>query len=325
MLDLQTLQAFLAAAWNELVALSGSPIVLGVLGLLVGSFLNVVIYRTPIILLREWLLEVGGLLADPEAWPRVFGGQPQPAQITEAGLAIDKHLEGLSPLSLSAPRSRCGACGHQIRWYENIPLASWLVLRARCSACKTPISVRYPLVELATGALFAGLSWKYGAQPITLALCVAAALLVAMCMIDHDTKFLPDDLTYPLLWGGLVVAALGWSVPLATAFWGLVAGFVPLWLISWGYKKLRGVHGMGGGDLTLLAAMGAWFGWQAILPIILIASIAGLCVNVPRKLMAGHADGTQYPFGPFLVAGGLVVMFAGAETLLSWVGVQFPA
>ncbi len=323
-MDPQGLQAVLGAMQAELVGLAGDPLVLGVFGLLVGSFLNVVIYRKPIILMREWLLEVGVLLTDGEVWPKVFD-KPQPAEFTEAGRAIEKHLEGLSPLGLSTPRSRCGACGHQIRWYENIPLVSWLVLRARCSACKAPISVRYPLVELATGALFAGLAWTYGAQPVTLALCAAAALLVAMGLIDHDTKYLPDDLTYPLMWGGLIVAAFGWTIPLSTAFWGLVAGFLPLWFVSTAYKALRGVHGMGGGDLKLLAALGAWFGWHAILPIILISSVVGLCVNVPRKLLAGHADGTQYPFGPFLVGGGLVVMFVGADTLLSWVNVQLPS
>jgi len=324
LLDLATFQALLGKAWDELLSYAGVPAIAGVFGLLVGSFLNVVVYRTPIILMREWLLEVGGLLTDGDAWPKVFG-KPQPAEFTETGRAIEAHLEVLSPLSLSAPRSRCGACGHQIRWYENIPLLSWLALRARCSACKTPISVRYPLVELATGVVFAGLSWKYGAQPSTLVMCAAAALMLAMGLIDHDTKYLPDDLTYPLMWIGLGAAALGWTVPLPAAFWGLVAGFVPLWLLSVGYRMLRGVNGMGGGDLKLLAALGALLGWQAILPIILISSIVGLCVNVPRKFLAGDADGTQYPFGPFLVGGGLIVMFVGAATLLSWVGIQFPA
>ena len=323
-MDPQSIQAFLGAVWDELVAFSGMPLVLGIFGLLLGSFLNVVIYRRPIILMREWLLEVGMLLSDGDVWPKVFD-QAQPAEFTETGRAIEKRLESLSPLGLSTPRSRCGHCGHQIRWYENIPLISWIVLRARCSACKTPISVRYPLVELATGVLFAALSWKYGAQPMTLALCAAAALLVAMGLIDHDTKYLPDELTYPLLWIGLGAAALGWTVPLSTAFWGVVAGFVPLWLISEGYKALRGVQGMGGGDLKLLAGLGAWFGWQGILPIILISSIVGICVIVPRKYLSGDADGTQYPFGPFLVGGGLVVMFVGAATLLSWVGIRFPA
>ena len=323
-MDPQTSRDLLQAAWDLLVRLSGVPAALGVLGLLVGSFLNVVIYRTPIILMREWLLEVGGLLTDADVWPKVFD-KPQPADLTEAGRNIERHLEGLKPLSLSRPRSRCGACGHQIRWYENIPVLSWLVLRARCSSCGTPISVRYPLVEIATGALFAGLSWQHGAQPVTLVLCLAAALLVAMAMIDHDTKLLPDGLTYALMWCGLIAAALGWTIPLSTSFWGLIVGFGPLWFISAAYKMLRGYHGMGGGDLKLLAALGAWFGWHAILPIVLISSIVGLCVIVPRKFLAGHGNDFKYPFGPFLVIAGFIVMFLGADTLLSWAGIQFPA
>ena len=300
------------------------PAFLGVLGLLVGSFLNVVIYRKPIIMMRYWLLETGGMLGDGEVWKSVFG-QPQPAELTAAGQTIDRHLEGLQHLGLATPRSRCGACGHQIRWYENIPLVSWIVLRARCSACKTPISVRYPIIEAVTGLLFAAASWKFGPHPVTLAWCAALALLVAMAMIDIDTKLLPDELTYPLLWLGLIVAALGWTIPLQDAVVGAVAGYVPLWLIAQGYAWLRKIDGMGGGDLKLLAALGAWFGWQAILPIILISSVVGLCVNLPRKLLSGHGSDHQYPFGPFLVGGGLVVMFVGAEPLLAWVGISFKA
>ena len=165
-----------------------------------GSFLNVVIYRKPIIMMREWLLDTGGMLGEGEVWKAVFG-KPQPAELTEAGRTIDKHLEGLSRLGLSTPRSRCGACGHQIRWYENIPLVSWLVLRARCSACKTPISVRYPLVEAATGLLFALAAWKFGPHPVDARVVRGAARCWSRWrMIDLDTKYLPDDLTYPLLW-----------------------------------------------------------------------------------------------------------------------------
>jgi leader peptidase (prepilin peptidase)/N-methyltransferase len=215
-------------------------------------------------------------------------------------------------------------CGHPIRWYENIPLVSWLALRAKCSACKTPISVRYPLVELATGALFALAAWKFGPHLATLAWCGAIALLVAMSLIDLDTKYLPDDLTYPLLWGGLVVAALGGTIPLSVAVWGAVAGYVPLWLIAGGFALIMKRQGMGGGDLKLLAALGAWLGWQAILPIILIASIVGLCVNVPRMVIGKHERHQQYPFGPFLAGGGLVVMFVGTDALLSWAGISFP-
>ena len=314
----------LQATLDEFWTLCGMPVFLGVLGLLVGSFLNVVIYRKPIIMMRYWLLETGGMLGEGEVWKTVFG-KAQPAELTAAGLTIDQHLEGLAHLGLATPRSRCGACGHQIRWYENIPLVSWLVLRARCSACKTPISVRYPIIEVVTGLLFACASWKFGPHPVTLAWCAALALLVAMAMIDIDTKLLPDELTYPLLWLGLIVAALGWTIPLQDAVVGAVAGYLPLWLIAQAYALLRNRDGMGGGDLKLLAALGAWFGWQAILPIILISSVAGLCVNLPRKLMSGHGDDHQYPFGPFLIAGGLVVMFVGADTLLAWVGINFRA
>ena len=302
----------------------GTPWVLGVLGLLVGSFLNVVIHRKPIIMMREWLLDTGGMLGEGEVWKQVFG-KTQPADLGEAGKTIDAHLEVLTPLGLSAPRSRCGACGHPIRWYENIPLVSWLALRARCSACGTPISVRYPLVELATGLLFAAAAWKFGPHPAALAWCAALALLVAMALIDLDTKYLPDDLTYPLLWGGLVAAALGWTIPLPEALWGAVVGYVPLWAIAGGFALLMKRQGMGGGDLKLLAALGAWLGWQAILPIILFASIVGLCVNVPRMLLAGHGRHQQYPFGPFLAGGGIVVMFIGTDTLLAWAGIQLPA
>ncbi len=312
------MEAILSDPWR----ICGSPIVLGILGLLVGSFLNVVIHRKPIIMMREWLLDTGGMLGEGEAWKTVFG-KPQPAEVTEAGRTMDTHLETLKPLGLATPRSRCGACGHLIPWYENIPLISWLALRAKCSACKAPISVRYPLVELSTGALFALAAWKFGPAPATLAWCAALALLVSMALIDLDTKYLPDDLTYPLLWGGLVVAALGWTIPLSTAVWGAVAGYVPLWLIAAGFALLMKRQGMGGGDLKLLAALGAWLGWQAILPVILIASIAGLCVNVPRMLLSKHQRHQQYPFGPFLAGGGLIVMFVGTDTLLAWAGISF--
>ena len=330
-MDLQTILGAFAsvsslvhAAFDELVELCGIPAFLGVLGLLVGSFLNVVIYRKPIIMMREWLLDTGGMLEDGDVWKRVFS-KAQPDELTAAGKSVLGHLEGLAPLGLSTPRSRCGACGHQIRWYENIPLLSWLVLRARCSACKTPISVRYPIIEAVTGLLFALASVKFGAHPVTLAWCAALGLLVAMALIDIDTTLLPDELTYPLLWLGLIVAVAGWTIPLQDAVLGAVAGYMPLWVIANGYARIRGREGMGGGDLKLLAALGAWFGWQAILPIILISSIVALCVNVPRHYLSGRDEDHPYPFGPFLVGGGLVVMFVGTDTLLSWVGIHFPA
>jgi leader peptidase (prepilin peptidase)/N-methyltransferase len=296
-----------------------SPVVLGILGLLVGSFLNVVVYRKPIAMMRDWFGEVAAMLQDAEAWRLVFG-RPQPAEVAQLGERVAGDVETLPAFTLSRPRSRCPACGHEIRWYENIPVVSWLALRGRCSACSTRISMRYPLVELATGALFALAAWKFGPQPVTLAWCAAIALLVAMALIDMDTTYLPDDLTLPLLWGGLVVAALGASIPLSTAVWGAVVGYVPLWLIAKGFEVLMRRQGMGAGDLKLLAALGAWLGWQAVLPIILMASIVGLCVNVPRALLGRHGRWKQYPFGPFLAGGGLLVMFLGVDRILEQVG-----
>ena len=296
---------------------------LGVFGLLVGSFLNVVIYRWPVKAEREWWGDMAEHLDDAPMWQRVLGVARPPAY-DKVGVDIDAALTRLGPLTLSRPRSRCGACGHQIRWYENIPLLSWLALRGRCSACKAPISVRYPLVELATGLLFAGAAWHFGPHLPTLAWCGVMAALVAMAMIDQDTGYLPDFLTQPMLWAGLIAATLGWTIPWQTALWGAVAGYMSLWLLSNGYHLLRGVPGMGNGDFKLLAGLCAWLGWQALLPIVLMASVVGVAINVPLMLMRKKDAGIKIPFGPFLIGGGLVVVFVGADTVLSWVGVSFP-
>ncbi len=300
-----------------------SPVVLGVFGLLVGSFLNVVIYRKPIIMMREWVMSDAEMLAGGEELPIALG-KPQAKEYTELGEKLIAELEALPHLGIATPRSRCSNCGHQIRWYENLPIVSWLALRGRCSACKTPISIRYPIVEACTGTLFALAAWRFGPQPVTLAWCAAFALMVSMALIDADTKYLPDDLTYPLMWLGVIVAAVGWTIPLHAAIWGIVAGFMPLWLIAQGFKLLMNREGMGGGDLKLLAALGAWTGWQGVLPIILLASIVGLCVNLPRSMMGKHGRYTQYPFGPFLVGGGFIVMLVGATNCLEWIGITLP-
>ena len=171
-----------------------------------------------------------------------------------------------APLSLSAPGSRCPACGHAIRWHENIPVLGWLKLGGKCSACKAPIAARYPLVELATGLLFAAAGWRFGATPTVLLWCGFIGMLIAMSGIDWDTTLLPDNLTLPLLWAGLIAAALGWTVPLPAALWGAVAGYLSLWSIYRLFKLLTGKEGMGHGDFKLLAALGAWLGWQMLLP-----------------------------------------------------------
>jgi leader peptidase (prepilin peptidase) / N-methyltransferase len=272
-----------------------SPAALGVLGLCVGSFLNVVIHRLPRMLEQQWRRDSAELLEVP---------------LPDAG----------EPLSLARPRSRCPQCGHVIRWYENIPVVSWIVLRGRCSACKTPISWRYPGVELLTAALFAGVAWKVGPQPVALAWCAVMATLVALTFIDWDTTLLPDQLTQPLLWGGLIAAALGWTIPLSTALWGAVAGYLALWSVYWLFKLTTGKEGMGFGDFKLLAALGAWLGWSTLLPIALIASVIGAVVGIGMKMVSSLREGRYVPFGPFLAGAGVFVYFMGVDTVLGWIG-----
>jgi len=278
----------------ELLGAFGSPWALGLIGLCVGSFLNVVIHRLPRMMERAWKQESAELL----------------------GVAIPDE----PALSLSKPASRCPHCGHHIRWFENVPLLSWLVLRGRCSACRAPIGVRYPLVELATALLFAGLAVRLGAQPALFAWCGFVAALLALSAIDWDTTLLPDSLTLPLLWSGLIAAAFGWTVPLTTALWGAVAGYLSLWSIYWLFKLTTGKEGMGAGDFKLLAALGAWLGWPMLLPIVLGASLIGAMVGIGMKLSGALREGRYVPFGPFLAGAGLVVLYAGSERVLDWLG-----
>ncbi len=298
-----------------------SPWALGLLGLLVGSFLNVVVHRLPLMLERQWWADVAGQLVDRDSFRRVFSAEA-PAGLTQAGAALDKTLTALRPLTLAKPRSRCPACGHRIRWFENIPVLSWLALRGRCSACSTRISVRYPLVELATAALFAAVAWRVGPQPAALLWCGAVAALLAASLIDWDTTVLPDLLTLPLLWTGLVAAALGWlpGLSLAQSLGGAAAGYLSLWSVYWLFKLTTGKEGMGFGDFKLLAALGAWLGWQAVLPIVLGASVLGAIVGLGMKATGALREGRFVPFGPFLAGGGLVVLLAGLPEVLSWIG-----
>jgi leader peptidase (prepilin peptidase)/N-methyltransferase len=277
----------------------GSPVldaaVAGVFGLLVGSFLNVVIYRLPQMLERQWAAECAELT----------GKEPEKAE----------------PFNLVRPRSRCRQCGHAIRWYENIPVLSWLALRGKCSACGTPIGARYPFVEIVTGALFAWCVWRFGFTPKAAVWCLFSAALLALALIDWDTTLLPDDITLPLVWAGLIAATLGWSgLKLPQALWGAVAGYMSLWLVYQGFKLLTGKEGMGFGDFKLFAALGAWFGPQALVPIILMASVSGAVVGIAMKLSAGLREGKYVPFGPFLAAGGFCALFFGADAILESVG-----
>jgi len=268
---------------------------LALLGLCVGSFLNVVIHRLPRMLERQWRADSAAMLE-----------LPAPAED--------------APLSLAKPASRCPSCGHVIRWWENLPVLSWLALRGKCSGCRAAISVRYPFIELLTAILFAACGWRWGFAPVALLWCVFVAVLVAASAIDWDTTYLPDDLTLPLLWVGLVASTLGWTVPLPDAIWGAVLGYGSLWGVYWLFKLTTGKEGMGYGDFKLLAALGAWLGWPMILPIVLASSVIGAVVGIAMKLNSRLREGQYVPFGPFLAGAGLVVMYAGQEQVLQWLG-----
>ena len=271
-----------------------SPWGLLLLGLCIGSFLNVVVHRLPLMLERGWKLESAEML----------------------GVKV----EDSPALSLTHPRSRCPSCGHGIAWYENIPVLSYAWLRGRCAACKTRIAARYPLLEIATGALFAVLGWRFGAAPVVLLWCGFAATLMALAAIDWDTTLLPDHLTLPLLWAGLVVSALGWTLPLSDALWGAVVGYLSLWTVYWLFKLATGKEGMGFGDFKLLAALGAWLGVKMILPIVLGASMIGAVVGLFMKMSGALREGRYVPFGPFLAGAGVVVLLAGEARVLRWLG-----
>lgn len=272
----------------------------GVLGLLIGSFLNVVIYRLPKMMEQQWAAELAQLEAEKQ-------GKEPPAG-TQA------------PFNLMTPRSRCPACGHAVQWYENVPVLSYLFLRGRCSACKAPISARYPLVELLTGALFFFCIYRWGVTPVGFAWCGFSAALVALAFIDWDTTLLPDDITLPLLWAGLLSAAFQWTnVPLHASVTGAAAGYLSLWLVYWGFKLATGKEGMGYGDFKLFAALGAWFGWQALVPIILMSSIIGAIIGIAMKIFSSLREGGYIPFGPFLVGAGLTAMVFGPNAILNTV------
>ena len=289
-MDFGSYQAIVLSPWGLLV-----------LGLIIGSFMNVVIHRMPMILERQWRADAAAMLELPEP--------PADAALAPA------------PLTLSSPPSRCPSCSHKIRWYENIPLFSWLALRGKCSACGTRISVRYPLIELTTGLLFAACGWRFGSDPTVLVWCGFVALLVTASAIDWDTTLLPDDLTLPLLWAGLVASALGWiPVPLHQSLWGAVVGYLSLWSVYWLFKLTTGKEGMGYGDFKLLAALGAWLGWHMVLPVVLASSVLGAIVGIGMKLTSQLREGRYVPFGPFLAGAGLVVMFAGRDLVLEWLG-----
>lgn len=258
------------------------------LGLLVGSFLNVVILRLPPQLEFGWKRDAREILE-----------LPQPEDAAPPGIV----LKG----------SHCPKCGHGLSWYENVPLLSWLALRGRCRSCKAPISMQYPIIEALTGVASYLIVWKFGIGAEAFVGLILTWMLIAASGIDFRTTLLPDQFTLPLLWLGLIVSVYGLYVDPATAIVGAAAGYLSLWSVFWGFKLLTGKEGMGYGDFKLLAALGAFCGWQGLLPIVLMSSLGGASIGGLYLVLGNKDSQTQIPFGPFLAVAGWVQFVFGTE------------
>ncbi|GBG01948.1 type 4 prepilin-like proteins leader peptide-processing enzyme [Azospira sp. I13] len=263
------------------------PLFAGFIGLTVGSFLNVVIHRLPRIMEREWQHQCAELR-----------GEAPPAKET---------------YNLATPRSKCPHCSHPIAVWENIPVISYLLLKGRCSSCKAGISPRYPIVEFTTALLSAWTAWHFGPTLATLGALVFLWSLVALTGIDFDTQLLPDSITLPLIWLGLIFNLFGTYTDLGSAVIGAVAGYLSLWTVYWLFKMATGKEGMGYGDFKLLAAIGAWLGWQILPMTILLSSLVGAVVGIALILLARRGRNVPIPFGPYLAAAGLLAMFWGQD------------
>ncbi len=266
-----------------------------VLGLLIGSFLNVVVYRTPIILDRQWRRQCDELAGrETSAAPR---------------------------FDIVVPRSACPACKAPIKAIHNVPVLSWLALRGRCASCKAGISARYPLVELLTGILSAAVAWKFGYTPQMGAALVLTWFLIALTFIDFDTQLLPDALTLPLLWLGLTASVLGYTpIEPRNAIMGALAGYLSLWSVYHLFRLATGKEGMGYGDFKLLAGLGAWLGWQMLLPIILLSAAVGAVTGIALILLRGRDRNIPIPFGPFLAAAGWIALMWGQQIVTGYLG-----
>lgn len=272
-------------------------------GLMVGSFLNVLVHRLPRMMELQWTRD----MADWQAQQEADKGEDASALTTTSS-------QDTSPAyNLAKPGSACPACGHALRWFENIPVLSFVGLRGRCSACGQRISWRYPVVEISTAALFAWCLWRWGLTPTGWMWCGFSAALLALALIDGDTQYLPDDLTLPLLWAGLVVATLGWNpwTGAEASVWGAVGGYLSLWTVYQLFKLATGKEGMGHGDFKLLAALGAWFGWPALLFLVILASLSGALVGVGMRLIGRMQASQPMPFGPYLAAAGFLALLLG--------------
>jgi len=262
--------------------------------LLVGSFLNVVIHRLPIMMEADWQAQCAELRGEP--------------------------VPDAPRYNLWLPRSACPQCGHQITALENIPLLSWLWLRWRCSACRASISARYPLVELLTALLSAAVAWKWGVSLQTLGALLLVWTLITLAFIDLDTTLLPDSLTLPLLWLGLLFNLGGHFASLSDAVIGAMAGYGVLWSVYWLFKLATGKEGMGFGDFKLLAAIGAWLGWQLLPVTLLLSSVVGAAIGIAMIVLVKHDRRVPIPFGPYLAGGGLVALFFGADLTQAYLG-----
>ena len=277
-------------------SLGGLAAVAGLLGLCVGSFLNVVIHRLPKMMEQDWHAQCADLR----------GETPSTA----------------TALTLARPRSRCPACGHQITALENIPIISYLLLRGRCSNCGTSISPRYPVVEAVTGLLSAYAVWHFGPTLQGAGALLLIWALIALTGIDFDTQLLPDSITLPLLWLGFAFNLAGTYVDLFSAVIGAMIGYLTLWSVFWLFKLATGKEGMGFGDFKLLAALGAWLGWQMLPAIILLSSIVGAAVGISLIVATRHGRNTPIPFGPYLAAAGIIALFWGPQLTRSYLGLM---
>ena len=277
-------------------SLGGLAAVAGLLGLCVGSFLNVVIHRLPKMMEQDWHAQCADLR----------GETPSTA----------------TALTLARPRSRCPSCGHQITALENIPIISYLLLRGRCSNCGTSISPRYPVVEAVTGLLSAYAVWHFGPTLQGAGALLLIWALIALTGIDFDTQLLPDSITLPLLWLGFAFNLAGTYVDLFSAVIGAMVGYLTLWSVFWLFKLATGKEGMGFGDFKLLAALGAWLGWQMLPAIILLSSIVGAVVGISLIVATRHGRNTPIPFGPYLAAAGIIALFWGPQLTRSYLGLM---
>jgi leader peptidase (prepilin peptidase) / N-methyltransferase len=264
------------------------------IGLMVGSFLNVVILRLPKMMEREWHQQCAELRGET--------------------------IETLPPLSIAKPRSACPHCQHKITALENIPILSYLVLRGRCSQCNTSISPRYPIIEALTGIISGFVAWNFGYGFLALAALIFVWAMIALAFIDLDTQLLPDDITLPLLWAGLLVNLGDGFTDIRSAIIGAVSGFLALWSVYWCFKIATGKEGMGYGDFKLLAVIGAWFGWKMLPLVILISSLVGAVVGIGLIVITKHRRNVPIPFGPYLVGGGLIALFWGNQLNHTYLG-----